>query len=137
MDKTFGQESTAEEELPSDLADEAEEGGGGLPDIVRRALSLGLSGFFLTEEAVRKALGDTLPKDWADFASERSERMQAEFVERLSYELGRAVENMDFAAVLTQLLEGRTLEVKAQLRLTPAEDGRQRPSVRFESGDRD
>jgi hypothetical protein len=108
---------------------EADPGGriSALPDLMRRALSLGLSGFFLTEEAVRKALGDTLPKDWIDFAVDQSERTRKDFLERLSFEIGRALENADMGAVLRDLLEGRTLEVKAEFRLrepdAPAESG--------------
>ena len=88
-----------------------------LPDLARRALSIGLSGFFLTEETIRKALGDTLPKDWQDFAIEQSDRTRRDFVERLSFEIGQALQNADIARILTELLEGRTLEVKAEIRL--------------------
>lgn len=95
----------------------------GIPDLVRRALTAGLSGFFVTEEVVRRAVGDTLPKDWSDFAVEQSERTRAEFIERLSYEIGRSIENIDLAAVFAQLLEGRTLEVNATVRLSPPEKG--------------
>ncbi len=95
-----------------------------IPDLVRRALALGLSGFFLTEEAFRKALGDTLPKDWTDFAADQSERTRKEFLERLSYEIAQSFEKIDLAAILEQLLEGRTLEVKAQIRLAAKERGR-------------
>ncbi len=88
-----------------------------LPELLRRVASIGFSGFFLTEAAVRKALGDTLPKDWIDFAVEQSDRTRAEFIERLSYEVARNLENLDLAAVLSSLLEGRTLEVRAEIRL--------------------
>jgi hypothetical protein len=88
-----------------------------LPEIARRALSIGLSGFFLTEEAIRKALGDTLPKDWLDFAVEQSERTRKEFLERLSFEIAQTLEKADFATALRELLEGRTLEVRAEIRL--------------------
>jgi hypothetical protein len=94
-----------------------------LPDLLRRALAVGFSGFFLTETAIRKALGDTLPKDWIDFAIDQSERTRAEFIERMTFEVARSLENVDLAAVLTRLLEGRTLEVKAEVRLGP-KDGR-------------
>ncbi len=114
---------------PGDRPDptEDENSGGRLPafpELVRRVLTLGLSGFFLTEEALRKALGDTLPKDWTDFASEQSERTRKEFLERLSYEIAQSLEKIDLAAILEQLLEGRTLEVKAQIRLAAKEHGR-------------
>jgi hypothetical protein len=88
-----------------------------LPEIARRALSIGLSGFFLTEETIRKALGDSLPKDWLDFGIEQSERTRKEFLERLSFEIAQTLEKVDIAATLRELLEGRTLEVRAEIRL--------------------
>ena len=119
---------------PLDEASGDKEGQAILSDLARRAVAIGLSGFFFTESTIRKALGDTLPKEWADFAAEQSDRTRAEFVERLSYEIGRAVENLDYAAVLAQLLEGRTLEVSAKIRLH--DDGKrrrgERPRIRVE-----
>jgi hypothetical protein len=108
-----------------------------LPDFVRRALSLGFSGFFLTEEAVRRAFGDAVPREWADFAAEQSERARTEFLERLSFEIAQSIDKLDVAAVLQQLLEGRTLEVRAEIRLGPPEAGRGRHSVRAELRDSD
>jgi hypothetical protein len=101
------------------------EGGGPLPpiqELVRRAIAMGLSGFFMTEGTIRKALGDTLPKDWIDFAVEQSERTRQEFLERMTHELGRTLEGVDLSALLTELLEGRTLEVEAKIRLGARED---------------
>lgn len=90
-----------------------------IPEMVRRVVGFGLSGFFLTEEAIRKAIGDTLPKDWADFAVDQSERTRREFLDRLTSELGRTLENVDVAEVLATLMEGRTVEIKAEFRLKP------------------
>jgi hypothetical protein len=120
---------------PEDSRPEAEASGriAALPDLMRRALSLGLSGFFLTEEAVRKALGDTLPKDWIDFAVDQSERTRKDFLERISFEIGRSMENVDMGAVLRDLLEGRTLEVKAEFRLREPEAPAESPGVQVRS----
>jgi hypothetical protein len=104
----------------------------GIPELVRKAIAAGFSGFFFTEEAIRRALGDALPRDWADFASEQSARARAEFLERLSYEIGRALANVDHAAVLAQLLEGRTLEVSAKIRLHDERGRGRRPRLRVE-----
>jgi hypothetical protein len=90
---------------------------GAIPDLVRRALSAGFSGIFMTGEALREALGDSVPREWADFAADQSARTRSEFIERLSAEMGRAIEKVDWALVLAALLEGRTLEVTAQIRL--------------------
>jgi len=125
---------TPDEESVADPEDAGQGGGprGAVPDLMRRALAAGFSGFFLTEAAFRKALGDALPRDWADFASEQSNRARDEFFERLSQEAGRALENMDLAEVLTELLEGRTVEIKAQIRLGPKDGGAGRPNLRFD-----
>jgi hypothetical protein len=108
----------AEREEPHEVPDES--GSSllpALPELAKRALALGLSGFFSTEETIRKALGDTLPKDWTDFAVDQSERTRKEFLERLSYEIAQSLEKVDVAGVLRELLEGRTLEVHAEIRL--------------------
>jgi hypothetical protein len=101
-----------------------------IPELMRRAIALGLTGFFSTEEAVRRAVGDTLPKDWVDFLSESSDRTRSEFLERLSHEIGRVLEGVDLAEVLSGLLEGRTLQVNAEFRLTDDGSGR-RAKVRL------
>jgi hypothetical protein len=89
----------------------------------------------MTEEAVRRAIGDTLPKDWIDFAVDQSQRTRSEFVERFSYEIGQALERTDLASVLSELLEGRTLEVKAQIRLGPRGAETAGSDVRFVAND--
>jgi hypothetical protein len=103
-----------------------------IPELVRKAIAAGFSGFFFTEEVIRRAVGDALPREWADFASEQSARARSEFVERLSYEIGRALANVDHAAVLAQLLEGRTLEVNAKIRLHDDRARGRRPRLRVE-----
>jgi hypothetical protein len=96
---------------------EASAPSGMIPDLVRRALAAGFSGIFMTGEALRDALGDSVPREWADFAADQSARTRSEFIERMSVELGRAIEKIDWAIVLAALLDGRTLEVTAQIRL--------------------
>jgi hypothetical protein len=103
-----------------------------IPELVRKAIAAGFSGFFFTEEVIRRAVGDALPREWADFASEQSARARAEFLERLSYEIGRALANVDHAAVLEKLLEGRTLEVSAKIRLHDDRARGRRPRLRVE-----
>lgn len=93
----------------------------GLPEVARRLIALGLSGVFSTQETIRQAVGDALPKEWMDFAADQSERTRAEFLERLAGELARTIESIDLPRVIQQALEGRTLEVKAQIRMLPDE----------------
>ncbi|MEE8580243.1 MAG: hypothetical protein V3T33_01525 [Myxococcota bacterium] len=93
-----------------------------IPDLIRRAMAVGFSSFFTTEEAIRKALGDTLPQDWVEFASTQSDRTRQEFIDRLAQEFGRVVENMDLYQMAERLLDGRTIEVTAQIRFGSRSD---------------
>jgi len=109
-------------------------GASGIPELVRRALTAGFSGMFMTGEALRDALGDSVPREWADFAADQSARTRSEFIERLSAEVGRVLEGVDWADVLAALLEGRTLEVNAQIRLGEKDgNGRRALRVKVES----
>lgn len=110
-----------------------------LPDLFRRALGLGLSGIFTTEEAFRRALGDTLPRDWVDFAVDQSERTRTEFVSRLAGELARVVESMDLEEMVRRLLAENRVELKIEMRLVPDEtrrEGRTRRAVSVLGGGR-
>jgi hypothetical protein len=111
----------------------ASESLGAIPELMRRAIALGLTGFFTTEEAVRRALGDTVPKDWSDYISESSERTRSEFLDRLSREVARTLKDVDLAAVLEQLLEGRTLKVNAEFTLSADPETGRKPAIRFEA----
>jgi hypothetical protein len=128
----MGSERGNEKEPELDLVDEDEDrdAGGLFPDMARRALAFGLSGFFLTEETIRKAVGDTLPKDWQDFVVGQSERTRKEFMERLSAEMAQTLEKIDVAEVLDELLAGRTVEVQATFRLGERRKGASPHKVR-------
>ena len=48
---------------------------GFFPDLLRKGLSLGFTGFFMTEEAIRRALGDSVPRDVIEFVLEQFNRV--------------------------------------------------------------
>ena len=91
--------------------------GGFLPDLLRRGLSLGVSGFFMTEEAVRRALGDKVPREWLEYVVAQSDRTRADLVDALSREFGRVLAGIDPADVLRRLLDGQTIEITARIKL--------------------
>jgi hypothetical protein len=111
---------------------EAQESLRAIPELMRRAIALGLTGFFTTEEAVRRALGDTVPKDWTDYIAESSDRTRSEFLDRLSREIARTLKDVDIAALIRQLLEGRTLRVNAEFTLSGDPETDSGAAVRFE-----
>lgn len=104
------------------MRQEGNEGGGNLQELLRRAMTLGFSGLFTTEATIRSALGDTLPKEWIDFANEQGERTRKDLIERMAREFGRVVGNLDAAQALRTLLDGHELEITARFRLVPTGD---------------
>ncbi len=92
-----------------------------IPEIFRRVVTMGLSGVFLTQENLRQAVGDALPKEWVDFATQQSERTRVEFLERLATEMARGMEATNLAQVISQVLEGRRVRVTADIQLLPSE----------------
>jgi hypothetical protein len=113
-------EAAPEGDAPPQEEDAA---GGRIPELLRRGLTLGFSGLFMTEEAVRRAFGDTVPRDWIDFATDQSTRTRSEFLERLSGEIARSLEAIDLVEILDTLLSGRTLEVRAEIRMRERDAG--------------
>ena len=105
------------------------ENAGFLPELLRRGLTLGFTGFFMTEEALRRALGDSVPRDWIEFFVEQSDRTRVEFLDRMSKEFGRVLNALDPVEVLRRLLDGQTLEVRASVRLANSKTG-ERTSTR-------
>ena len=107
----------------------SEEIRGFLPDLVRRGLTLGFTGLFLTEEAMRKALGDTVPREWLEFVISQSDRTRQDLVERMSREMGKVLSALDPVEVLRRLFEGQTLEVTAKIHFPDArkEDPKEAP----------
>ena len=101
--------------------------GASSPTLLRRGLTLGFTGLFLTEEALRKALGDSVPRDMLEFMLDQSQRMRGEFLERVSREFGRVLDRIDPVDLARRLLEGRTVEVSARFRLVPKARGRRTP----------
>jgi hypothetical protein len=98
-------------------------------------LSLGFTGFFMTEEALRKTLGDSVPRDVIEFVLDQSQRMRGEFLDRVSRELGRVLERVDPVEVARRLLEGRTVEVKASFRLVPKRQRKREPGAARRPGE--
>jgi hypothetical protein len=104
-----------DEEADEEAEAPGEEIRGFLPELMRRTLTLGFTGLFLTEEAMRKALGDSVPREWMEFVLSQSERTRADLVDRLSREFGRAFSALDPVELLRRLFEGQTLEVSARI----------------------
>jgi len=103
-------------------AEEAARASGFIPDLLRRAMVMGFSGFFSTEATIRRAIGETVSPDLAVFAAEQGERARQDLLDRITHEFGRVIEKVDVADVLRKVLAGQTIEVTARIRLVPPDE---------------
>ena len=112
------------EDEASDRGDQTadEDAASFFPDLLRRGLSMGFTGLFMTEEAVRRALGDSVPRDVLEFFVAQSEKTRTELLERLSTEFGRTLQALDPVELARRLLDGATVEVSAKVRFVPEKD---------------
>jgi hypothetical protein len=104
---------------PAEASPPRTEPAGRVPDLLRRVVGMGFSGLFLGEEVVRKALGETLPRDWVDFAAAQSERTRVELIDRVAGEIGRTLDGLDLNGLAERLLRGHAIEVTARVRFVP------------------
>ncbi len=82
-----------------------------LREAVRRTASLGFSSFFATEDAVRRAFNEAVPRDWVDYAKDQSTELRAEMIERMSAEFGAWLRTIDMTQVMSKLLAENDFEL--------------------------
>jgi hypothetical protein len=81
-------------------------------EAVRRAAQLGLSTFFSTEEAVRRAFAESVPADWIDYLNRQGTDVRGELLDRMSREFGEWLAHVDMAQIMGKLLEEHDFEFK-------------------------
>ena len=90
-----------------------------LHEAIRRTAQVGFSSFFATEDAVRRAFSEAVPRDWVDFASRQSTDLRAEMLERMSSEFGAWLRSIDMAQVVSKVLAENDLELTISVKSTP------------------
>ena len=102
-------------------------------ELVRRTAALGLSSFFLTEEAIRKALSEKVPPDWVEYAARQSGEMRRELIDRIVAEFGAWLRQADpetlQRGLLQTLLEHYDFTIEIDISAHPRSDPRA-PSLR-------
>lgn len=124
---------------PFDPLDPAEDAAGGgaagvrglFPDAVKKALLAGVGALFMTEEGARRLAREwRLPKEIVGFVGQQAAGAKDEILRVLSDEIRRFLESEVVRREFWKALSAMAVEVKAEIRLVPAEDGRPRPEVK-------
>ncbi len=88
-------------------------------DLLRRAATIGFGGFFLTEEAIRKALADVVPPDWVQFVVRQSEDMRGELIDRLAQEFGSWMRRTDPETFARSVLDDYHFSIQINVSVQP------------------
>ncbi len=117
------------DDFPPDplLDDEDRQGRSGpagfVPEFVRRMAVAGLGALFMTEEGIRNLAGQLkLPKEVLGFILSQAERTKDEVGRVLADELRRFLQSEKLREEFVKLMSGMTLDVRAQIRLVPADE---------------
>jgi hypothetical protein len=106
---------------PAAAPEEPRERSGFVPEFVRKAAVAGLGALFLTEEGLRSLAGQLkLPKEMMGYLASQAERTKDEITRILSEEARKFFQSDKLREEFVRLLQGMTLEVKAEVRLVPS-----------------
>jgi hypothetical protein len=86
-------------------------------EIVRRAATLGFSSLFLTEEAIRNALSDTVPQEWAEYLSGQSSTVRTELIDRVAAEVGAWLRQSDPEELARRIVQAMLEEYEFTLKI--------------------
>ncbi|ATB33724.1 hypothetical protein [Melittangium boletus] len=108
------------------LGDEQERSDGSragfVPEFMRKVAVAGLGALFMTEEGLRAMAGQLkLPKEVLGYILGQAEKTKDEVGRVVSEELRRFLQSEKLRDEALKFLSGMTVEVKAQIRLVPAE----------------
>ena len=124
---------------PDPLDEPGGEAGGGarglIPDTVKKALLAGVGALFMTEESARRLAREwKLPKELIGFIGQQAQGAKGEVLRVFSEEVRRFLESERLRQEFWKALSGMAIEVKAEIRLKPAEDGTHRPEIKATVG---
>lgn len=98
------------------MADVYDDEKGGLPDLTKKILTLGLGAYFLTEDTVRRYVKDAkLPRDVAKSITQNAAKGKDELYGFVARELGSFLEKMDVQAELHRFVQNHKIKVSAEI----------------------
>lgn len=103
-----------------------------VPDILKRTIEAGVDGISMSEERIRKMLGDQqkMPKEVVAYLLKQVDWTKREFVRILSREVREVLEDVDLGGELAKILTTLSLEAKIQVRFIENEEGSNPDSVK-------
>lgn len=96
---------------------------GAVPDIVKKTLSVGVSGFLFSEDGIKNLVSELkLPKDVVTFLLAQSEKTRQEIAKIFAEEVRKYLENNDVAEIARDFVKDMNVEVSTSIKFTYDDD---------------
>lgn len=83
-----------------------------VPEVVKKALYMGVGAAFMTEEGIRKILGEIeIPRDAIQYMVNQSDRTKEQVFGVVQTEVRNFLDRLDLSGTAKQILDGMTLEL--------------------------
>ena len=103
---------------------------GFVADFVRKVAVAGVGAVFLVEEGLRSLAGQLkLPKEALGFIMGQAEKTKDEVSRVVTEEIRRFLQSEKLRDEFVKMLTGMTVEIRAEVRLLPNEDGETKPKL--------
>lgn len=108
-------------ERPNDPRSD-DEAKGGLPELTKKILSLGLGAYFLTEDAIRRAVKDAkIPREIGKSIAQNASKGKEELFGFVARELSGFLRQMDLQKELDRFAKTHKIRVTAEIEFVPRE----------------
>lgn len=102
-----------------------------VPDVVRRAISMGTSALSNTEDGIRKVVSDfNVPRDVAAYLVMQASASKDEVLRIFGEELRKSLESVNLSGELQKLLTSLSFEIKTEIRFIPNDQAVVKPEIR-------
>lgn len=102
-----------------------------VPDVVRRAISMGTSALSNTEDGIRKLVSDfNVPRDVAAYLVMQASASKDEVLRIFGEELRKSLESVNLSGELQKLLTSLSFEIKTEIRFIPNDQAVVKPEIR-------
>lgn len=98
--------------------DDPQRRGDGLSDFIKKGISTGVKSVLLTEEGVRNALGDLMPREISATVKAHLEGLKKELYTTVVNEFSHFLEHVDISTELKKALSGMKVEIRTEIRFS-------------------
>jgi hypothetical protein len=94
-----------------------------IPDVLKKAIVLGVSGEFFSEETIRKMLSDIqMPSDLVQYIIQQTSKSKNELIRIIAEEIRNIIEQAQVGEQIKKFIKGFKINIKLEVSFDPRDD---------------